>query len=72
MVFPLLFHEAKKHVAGNMGSGRKKLSIRKNLHFPMIFAVVRTAVLAGNDTFLTENITEDRKKLITQSKHMIF
>ena len=32
-----------------------------------------TAVLAGNnDTFLTENITEDRKRFITQSKHMIF
>ena len=30
------------------------------------------AVLAGNDTFLTENITEDRKKFITRSKHMIF
>ena len=30
------------------------------------------AVLAGNDTFLTENITEDRKNFITQSKHMIF
>ena len=31
-----------------------------------------TAVLAGNDTFLTENITEDRKKFITQPKNMIF
>ena len=31
-----------------------------------------TAVLAGNNTFLTENITQDRKRLITQSKHMIF
>ena len=31
----------------------------------------KTAVLAGNDTFLTENITEDRKKFITQSKHDI-
>ena len=31
-----------------------------------------TTVLAGNDTFLTENIAEDRKKIITQSKHMIF
>ena len=37
--------------------------------FPLQFA---TAVLAGNDTFLTESITEDRKKFITQSKHMIF
>ena len=31
-----------------------------------------TAVLAGDDTFLTENITDDRKKFIAQSKHMIF
>ena len=31
-----------------------------------------TAVLVGNDTFLTENIIEDRKKFITPSKHMIF
>ena len=31
-----------------------------------------TAVLAENDTCLTENITEDRKKFTTQSKHMIF
>ena len=34
--------------------------------------VQSTAVLAGNDTFLKENITEDRKKFITQSKHTIF
>ena len=27
---------------------------------------------AGNETFLTENITQDRKRFITQSKHMIF
>ena len=31
-----------------------------------------TAVLAGNDTFLTEKITEDRERFITQSKHIIF
>ena len=31
-----------------------------------------TAVLAGNDTFLTKNITQDRKRSITQPKHMIF
>ena len=31
-----------------------------------------TAVFAGNDTFLTENITQDKKRFITQSKHMIF
>ena len=31
-----------------------------------------TAVFAGNDTILTENITWDRKRFITQSKHMIF
>ena len=30
-----------------------------------------TAVLAGNDTFLTENITQDRKRPIAQSKHDI-
>ena len=30
-----------------------------------------TAVLAGNDTFLTENITHDRKRFTTQSKRMI-
>ena len=34
--------------------------------------LVHTAVLAGNDTFLTVNITEDRKRFITQSKHLIF
>ena len=33
--------------------------------------VTLIAVLAGNDTFLTENITQDRKKLINQSKHII-
>ena len=27
-------------------------------------------MLAGNYTFLTENITEDRKKFITQSKYI--
>ena len=37
-----------------------------------IFISLSTAVLAGNDTFLTENIIEDRKKFITQSKRMIF
>ena len=31
-----------------------------------------TAVFTGNDTFLTENITQDRKRLITQSTHIIF
>ena len=31
-----------------------------------------TAFSAGNDTFLSENITEDRKRFITQSKHTIF
>ena len=30
-----------------------------------------TAVLAGNYTFLTENITQNRKRFITQSKHDI-
>ena len=30
-----------------------------------------TAVLAGNDTFLTENITHDRKRFTTHSKRMI-
>ena len=30
-----------------------------------------TAVLAGNDPFLTENISEDRKRFITQSKHIL-
>ena len=29
-----------------------------------------TAVLAGNDTSLTENITQDRKRFIFQSKHI--
>ena len=33
---------------------------------------IYTAVLAGNDTFLTENIIQDRKRFKTQSKHMIF
>ena len=28
-----------------------------------------TAILAGNETFLTENISQDRKRFITQSKH---
>ena len=32
-----------------------------------------TAVKTGNGTrFLTENITQDRKRFITQSKHMVF
>ena len=31
-----------------------------------------TAVLAENDTFLTEKITQDSKRFITQSKHIIF
>ena len=39
-----------------------------------------TAVLAGNDTFMTKNITQDqdidkkrdRKRFITQLKHIIF
>ena len=43
-----------------------------SLIFKVMNQDVGTAVLAGNDTFLTENITEDRKKFITQSKHMIF
>ena len=42
------------------------------LHYEDLNQDVGTAVLAGNDTFLTENITEDRKRFITQSKHMIF
>ena len=41
-----------------------------------IFSNVRgqylSAVLAGNDTVLKKNITQDRKRLMTQSKHMIF
>ena len=28
-------------------------------------------ITAGNDTFLTENITQDRKRFIAQSKHDI-
>ena len=35
------------------------------------FAII-PSVLAGNDTVLTESITQDRKRFITQSKHMIF
>ena len=35
------------------------------------FAII-LAVLAGNDTSLTENITQDRKRFISQSKHTIF
>ena len=31
-----------------------------------------TVVLAGNGTFLIKNITQDKKRFITQSKHMIF
>ena len=31
-----------------------------------------TTVFTGNDTFLTENITQDRKRFITQPKHMMF
>ena len=29
------------------------------------------AVLVGNDTFLTRNITQDRKRFVTQPKHAI-
>ena len=31
-----------------------------------------SAVLAGNDPFLTKNINQDRKRFISQSKYMIF
>ena len=31
-----------------------------------------TAVMAGNDTFQQKSITQNRKTLITQPKHMIF
>ena len=33
--------------------------------------LLNTPVLAGNDTFLTKNITQNRKRFITQPKHMI-
>ena len=45
-----------------------KWSVWLDLNF---YRGLLTAVLAGHDTFLTENITEDRKRFITQSKHMI-
>ena len=42
-------------------------------HFaPIAPPHTHTAVFVGNDTFLTENITQDRKRFITQSKEMIF
>ena len=57
----------------------RKFDIRKNwvgsevasmkIAFSVIFG---TAILAGNDTFLIKNITQDRKRFITHSKHMIF
>ena len=34
--------------------------------------VAYTAVFAGNGTFLSENITQDRKRFITQSKHILW
>ena len=49
----------------------RKFDIRKNWVGSEV-ASMKIAVLAGNDTFLTKNITQDRKRFITQSKHMIF
>ena len=49
-----------------------KMIIKETFVLIRKFVKSSTAVLAGNDTFLTENITEDKKKFITQSKHMIF
>ena len=42
--------------------------IQRNLKKCILF----TDVFTGNDTFLRKNITQDRKRFITQSKHMIF
>ena len=42
--------------------------IQRNLKKCILF----TDVFTGNNTFLTENITQDKKRFITQSKHMIF
>ena len=36
------------------------------------FMLTKERLALGNDTFLTKNITQDRKRFITQSKHMIF
>ena len=48
-------------------------SNRVNIYLKFLIAyLLFTAVLARKDTFLTENITQDRKRFITQSKHMIF
>ena len=42
------------------------------LHELYIKHEVVTAVFAGNDTILTENITQGRKRFITQSNGGIF
>ena len=42
--------------------------IQRNLKKCILF----TDVVTGNNTFLTKNITQDKKRFITQSKHMIF
>ena len=36
------------------------------------FMLTKEQLALGNNTFLTKNITQDRKRFITQSKHMIF
>ena len=33
---------------------------------------LHTVVFTGNDTFLTDNITQDGKRFITQSKHIFW
>ena len=38
------------------------------IYFPYVIST--TAVMAGNDTFQQKNITQNRKTLITQSKHI--
>ena len=38
------------------------------IYFPYVIST--TAVMAGNDTFQQKNIMQNRKTLITQSKHI--
>ena len=47
-------------------------SITKEVEFPGVIKEKSTVVMAGNDTFSQNNITQNRKVFITQPKHIIF
>ena len=42
-----------------------------NFRFSFSICLSTLAVFAGNDPFLTKNITQNRKRFITQPKDMI-